>query len=468
MNLTEDSKLYFIGIGGIAMSATAGLAKQLGYEVSGSDSSAVYDPAKSVLDELHIPYSIGYDAEHVSDEDFIVIASAGEDETNPEVAAVRERGQEIFSLSELLYELFKDKLRVVVTGTHGKSTTTAMLGKMLAEIDHSSFMTGAVLTDVNRNFHLGDGHYAVFEGDEYKALYDDPTPKFVQYKPDILLLTNLEFDHPDIFASLDEIRNELAEMIHKMPNDGIIVYNADNAELAKLVHGTSLGAISFSLDNAADFVASNIVTKPDYTEFSVQKSGDFPVETYRIHAFGRINVYNALGPIALLRSLGFSQEQVQSGLDEYQGIKRRMEYIGEYKGAKVFDDYAHHPTAIKETLAMARLRFPESRIWTVFEPHTFSRTAAVLPELAKAFADSDQVLLAEIYPAREKKTATSISGEDVVKAIAEHHKQVRLVDNQAQAKTILQQELAAGDIVIVMAVGAFNALAHQLVVPYAN
>ena len=170
-----------------------------------------------------------------------------------------------------------------------------------------------------------------------------------------------------------------------------------------------------------------------------------------------------MGPIALLRTLGFSQKQVQSGLDEYEGLRRRFEMIGEKNGVRVFDDYAHHPTAVKETLAMARLRFPTARIWAVFEPHTYSRTQAVLADLATCFQDADQVLLAEIYPARERKTTASISGQDVVIEIAKSHKNVRLVNDKNQAKAILQQELESGDVVVIMAVGNFNTLGSELV-----
>ena len=178
--------------------------------------------------------------------------------------------------------------------------------------------------------------------------------------------------------------------------------------------------------------------------------------------FGRINVYNALGPIALLRTLGFSQADVQSGLDEFEGIKRRFEFVGENQGVKIFDDYAHHPTAIAETIALAKLRFPEARIWAVFEPHTFSRTEAVLEQLAKSFDKADQVLLAEIYPARETKTAQSISGQKVVTAIAKHNPHVRLVNDKQAAKEILSAELEPGDVVVIMAVGNFNTLAQEL------
>lgn len=463
MNLVNNQKIYFIGIGGIAMSAVAGIAKELGYVVSGSDSKAIYNPAKAVLDDMFIPYHIGYDAAHIIDDhETLFIASAGEDETNPEVAEVIKQGGEIYSFSQLLRTLFADQLRIVVTGTHGKSTTSAMLGTILRELDDSSFVTGAVLVNTNKNYYLGDGHYVVFEGDEYKSLYNDPTPKFVQYQPDILLLTNLEFDHPDIFDSLEEIENELAELIHRMPNDGLVVYNADNIALTKLAHQTSLGTISFALNNSADFVASNIQTTADHTIFDVQKSGDFPKESYIINSFGEMNVYNALGPIALLRTLGFSQEKIQEGLDQYLGIKRRFEYVGKYNEAKIFDDYAHHPTAIRETLATARLRFPQSKIWAVFEPHTFSRTQAVLSELATSFNGADQILIAEVYPAREMKQSTSITGQDVVEQISKHNSNVRLVSSQVEAQEILQAELNPTDIVLVMAVGDFNTLALKL------
>lgn len=461
MNLQDNSKIYLIGIGGIGMSATAGIASQLGHEVSGSESKAVYSPAKDVLDDLNIPYTIGYSEENIKNAkaDFY-IASSGEDETNPEVAFLVNENIKIYSLSELLYTLFEDKLRIVVTGTHGKSSTTAMLGKALQSIDDSSFMTGAVLIDENRNFHYGEGHYVTFEGDEYKALYDDPTPKFQQYKPDIALLTNLEFDHPDMYSSLEEIASEFEEMIHNMPQDGVIAYNSDNAELVKMMHKNNLGQISFGIDHPADFVASNIITSETKTEFTVTNKDK--VEQYEINVFGKINVYNSLGVIALLRTLGFSQEQVHEGLSEYQGIKRRFEFIGEKNGVKVFDDYAHHPTAIKETLAVAKLRFPDSRIWAVFEPHTFSRTQATLEDLTKAFDDSDKALIAEIYPARERKNQNTITGAQVVEEVSKHHKDVRLVATKAQVKEILQAELQPSDVVIVMAVGDFNKLAGEL------
>ncbi len=468
LDLENIKTIYFIGIGGVGMSAAAGIAAQLGYEVQGSDSKAIYDPAKSVLDSNGIEYTVGYSAENIEkNPSDLYIASSGEGLGNPEVAYLAEQEIPLHSLSELLGSLAAEKLRIVVAGTHGKSTTAGMLGKTLQEIDDSSFMTGAVLQHENTNFHVGDGHYFVFEGDEYKALYDDPIPKFHQYKADILLLTNLEFDHPDIFASLEEMQDEFRQLIAALPTDGLAVYNADDISLAMLMHETNIGQVSFGLHNPADFQATNLSAGEGGTTFDVtwtkQGRAEPLKETYNIHLFGEINVYNALGVIALLRTLGFTEEQVQDGLSSYYGVKRRFELIGEKNGVTVYDDYAHHPTAVLETLKAARSKYPDKRIWAVFEPHTYSRTEATLAELAIAFNSADEVLLAEIYPARETKTAQSITGEQVVAEIMKHNSNTRLVKDKDSALGLLKAELKPGDVVIVMAVGNFNLLAQDLV-----
>src|SRR5258708_2669145 len=270
IDIDSVKKIYFIGIGGIAMSAAAGIAKSLGFEVSGSESKELYDPAKAVLDEEDISYYVGYEAENVknSSADIFVI-SAGESLENPEVRYVYENSLEHISFSQLLYELNKDVLRVVVTGTHGKSTTAAMLGFLLMNLDRSSFLVGAVLQNLNRNFYRGSGHYFVFEGDEYKAEFDDPTPKFHYYKPDILVLTNLEYDHPDLFPSLEALEQEFAHLISNLPEDGLIIYNADDSRISRLAHESNLSSASFGVDNEADYKVTDINYDSDFTTFEV-------------------------------------------------------------------------------------------------------------------------------------------------------------------------------------------------------
>jgi UDP-N-acetylmuramate-alanine ligase len=419
--------------------------------------------------------------------------SAGETLENPEVRYVYDNNLPHCGFAELLYHLAKEKLRVVVAGTHGKSTTTGLIGHLFRSLDNSSFMNGAVLQNYSSNFYLGDGHYFVFEGDEYKEEFDDPTPKFQFYHPDILVLTNLEYDHPDLFPNIEALEQEFRLLIEKMPEDGLIIYNADDAALTRLVHESNISAVGFGIENEADFKAEQIQYGSDFTtieiinKFSKAISSKLlgQTEQYKIQLPGKINVYNALAAIAALRALGFAQEQIALDLLTYQGVKRRFELVGVKNGITIIDDYAHHATAVRETLDAARLKYftgvgeglkpsPTRRIWAVFEPHTFSRTKATLNGLAKSFDAADEVLISEIYPAREKKSEATITSQEVIDAIRAHSpplplgegqgdgSHVRLVHDKSEALSILKKEAKPGDVIIVMAVGSFNRLAYEL------
>lgn len=471
INLDQVESIYFIGIGGIAMSATAGIAKNLGFKVAGSDSQDVYEPARSVLEKNKIVYFAGYDENQIknSGADLFVI-SAGENLTNPEVKYVYDQHLPHVSFAELLYEFSKDKLRVVVAGTHGKSTTTGLLGHLLRQLDDSSFLVGAVLQNYETNFYKGSGHYFVFEGDEYKSEFDDPTPKFHYYRPDILVLTNLEFDHPDRFETFEELKQEVSHLIANLPEDGLVVYNADDAELCKLVHDSNVTKVSFGIDNSADYQAVQIKYDQAFTNLEVHNkfSRDFvtqligQTEQYKIQLPGKLNVYNSLAAVAVLRTLGFKSNEIALDLLAYKGVKRRFETVAVKNSITVIDDYAHHPTAVSQTLEAARLKFPSQRIWAVFEPHTFSRTRATLGELGKSFIKADEVLISKIYPAREKISQATITSQEVVEEIRKQQPNVRLVENQKQALEILSKEAKAGDVIVIMAVGDFNRLAYNL------
>ncbi len=466
MELDGIRTIYFIGIGGIGMSAVAGLAKEAGFEVSGSDRTEVYEPSAGVLDKLGISYHRGYDQKHLAGEPSdLYIVSAGEDSTNPELAYVLAQNTAYYSYSELASALARERIRVVVTGTNGKSPTAGWLGYVLQRIDNSSYMVGAQLINGENNFHSGNGHYFVFEGDEYRATYNDPTPKFHYYRPDVAVLTNLEYDHPDVFESLEAIKVEFAQLLANLPADGIVVYNADDHVLNDLMYHSNVRAFSFGLENSADVQATNIRYLSDHTEFEVKNSiaKDSPSsERYQIALPGELNVRNALAVITTLRALGFQPETVALYLGEYTGVKRRFEIVGEHNGITIIDDYAHLPTAVAQTLEAARTRYPENRIWAVFEPHTFSRTRATLPELAVCFAAADAVVISDIYPARENAKQATITSEEVVETVKGHHSNVRLVHTKAEALKLLQAETRPGDVVIVMAVGDFFRLSHEL------
>jgi UDP-N-acetylmuramate--alanine ligase len=398
---------------------------------------------------------------------------------NPEVKYIIDNNLTRAGLAEFLYALSKDSLRMVVTGTHGKSTTTGLMGHLLKNLDDSSFMAGAVLQNYHQNFYLGNGHYFVFEGDEYKEQFDDPTPKFHYYHPDILVLTNLEYDHPDVFESIEALESEFRQLIADVPADGLIVYNADDPALAKLVHESNVSSVSFGIDNDADYKVESMEFG-EYTTFGIKNkfSNNLSAqvmgitEDYKIQLPGKLNVYNALACVATLRALGFQPDQIALDLITYQGVKRRFEVVGVKNGVTIIDDYAHHPTAVRETLEAARQKYfsdtlhvtrnTKAKLWAVFEPHTFSRTKATLNELVKAFGAADEVLISEIYPAREKVSDATIKSETVLKALSEHHPKSRLVHSKNEALEILKKETTSGDVVVVMAVGDFNKLAYEL------
>jgi UDP-N-acetylmuramate--L-alanine ligase len=471
INLENVNKIYFVGIGGIAMSAVASIAKSFEYEVSGSDSKEVYSPAKDVLRNSEINFNLGYDKSNIENAKAdLYILSAGEGPENPEVKYILDNDLPRGGFAELLFKFSEEKLRIVVAGTHGKSTTTGLLGYVFKSLDDSSFVAGGVLRNLESNFYLGDGHYFIFEGDEYKSEFDDPTPKFNYYNPDILVLTNLEYDHPDVFESLEALEEEFRILIEKLPPDAIIVYNADNASISRLVHESNIASVSFGIDNEADFKVEQIQYSADFTTIEVMNKLSKTIsskllgqtEQYKTQLPGKINVYNSLAAIATLRALGFAQENIALDLLSYQGVKRRFEVVGVKNGITLVDDYAHHPTAVKETLDAARLKYSSKKIWAVFEPHTFSRTEATLEDLAKSFGAADEVLISEIYPAREKKSNSTIKSESVVQAIGLHHEHIRLVESKASALDVLKKEAKPGDIVIVMAVGNFNRLVYEL------
>ncbi|HYF04573.1 MAG TPA: cyanophycin synthetase [Patescibacteria group bacterium] len=489
IDLEKTQTIYFIGIGGIAMSATAAIAHARGFQVMGSDSKEFYDPAKKVVEDLKVPVYLGYSEENIKNHPAdLYVVSAGEDLKNPEVKYLEENEIPYISFPEFLYEISHKEIRLVVTGTHGKSTTSALLGYVLSKIDNSSYMVGGVLRNTGRNFYCAErsespmqhrgkrspssgrapttdsiaGHYFVFEGDEYKALWHDPTPKLHQYKADALLLTNLEFDHPDVYKNLEEVKDEMRLAISNLPDDGVLVFNADSPACVELAYHDNRPAFGFGFSDDAVFRLLKAEQMPDGVVLTVENklNRETPkFEMYTTSLTGEMNALNACGAIAMLRVLGFSPEVINHYTADFTGLKRRFEVVKE-DGLIVIDDYAHHPTAVKETLKAARARFPNHKIWAVFEPHTYSRTEATVKDLITSFEDADEVLFSEIYPARERYHEGMITTEDILKRFT--HQKIRKVANKIEAKTILHAEAMPGDVIVIMAVGNFNQLAYEI------
>lgn len=422
-------KIYFVGIGGIGMSACAGLAAAQGYDVSGSDSKDIYDPSKSVLDSHGIKYFVGYDRNNFQEAD-ILVCTAAEDDHNPEVAKAKSAGVPVIGYPELLNWLAKDKKQIVVVGTHGKGTTSGLLGFALRKLEDSGFFVGAVLSDMKTNFYWGSGPHFVIEGDEYKTSAHDKTPKFMYYVPAVLLINNIEFDHPDIYPDIEAFKKPFVELIEKLDQSAVVVFNQDDKNASEIASGFSGKKIGFSVNVRSEYKLPGVVYAYDYS-----------------------------AALCVLQQLGYEYERVKDIVAKYSGVKRRYEIV--YNAdITIIDDYAHHPTAVKATLEATREKYPGRRIVCFFEPHTYSRTRKTLTQLKNAFAASDLVYIAEVYPAREQKLESSITGYDVVKAISENHSNVHLVLDKQDALKKYRHE--KGDVVIVMAVGSFNTLSYDL------
>ncbi len=461
MQLEKIKKIYFIGIGGIGMSAVAGLARAKGYLVAGSDADDVYDPAKKILEDAKIDFKIGYHANNFSGAD-LVVATAAVDRSNPEFAKALDAGIEIVSYPELLGALTLDMRRIVVTGTHGKGTTSGLIGYVLKNLYDDSFFVGAVLTNLNTNFHSGSGNNIVIEGDEYKSSAENLRPKFFYYQPDLLLINNLEFDHPDIYPNLDAIKKVFRELAESIAPEGLIVYNIDDLNVREVVQTASVKKVSFGFSSEAEYRADAPALKDGFFEIAVNaRSDNFIIDTVLP---GKPYAYDNLAAAAVLAELGVAPETFLPWFKKYLGVKRRYEIIFE-GDITIIDDYAHHPSAVKQTLEATREKYPGRRIVCFFEPHTYSRTKETLPELTESFGAADRVFIAEVYPAREQKLPTSVTGSDVVAAISAKSPalNIELVHDKTEA---LQKYLAikeSGDVVIVMAVGSFNSLVHDLV-----
>ncbi len=419
------------------MSAVAGLAKARGYEVSGSDASEIYEPSKSVLEKYKIPHAIGAKPENIdyAKPDAIIITAAAEP-SNPELAKALEMKIPVMSFPALISELTKGKRNIVVAGTHGKSTTSGLLGWTLKNLNDSSFFVGAVLKNTSSNFYCGAGPEFVIEGDEYKSAYNDLRPKFLHYNPSILLINNIELDHPDLYPNFETFKKQFRILAESMPAGSAIVYNSDDPNAAEAVLNSAARKVPFGFSDFA---------KLDFTP----------------RLPGKLYAYDYLGAACVLKELGLAFAEFKNLFESYAGLKRRFEIIYD-GGITVIDDYAHHPTAVLRTLEAAREKYGARRIVCFFEPHTFSRTKEVLADLAKAFKPADVAYIAEIYSAREQGKDFGISGADVARAVRANTPQTVFVQNAQEAFEEYLKIKQRGDVVIVMAVGSFHELAYRI------
>ncbi len=437
--LERCKKIFFIGIGGVSMSSLALITKRRGFSVAGSDraQSAITDR----LSECGVEVFYGHCGENVNDSDAVVYTLAiGED--NPEYAKAKELGIPAISRADYLgYIMTGYTRRLGISGMHGKSTCTGMCAAvfMAAEAD-PTVVSGASYAPMGGFYRIGNNDNFIFEACEYKD-------SFLDFNPTDAIVLNIEHEHVDYFPDLSSVCRSFLKFADLTGEDGTIFCNADDENSVKTFEAYKGKKITFGIKNRCDFSARNIVTEKGMPSFDLFCGDEFLCRI-DLHVTGMHNVYNALAVASAAIEYGISPEAVKKGLEDFCGIGRRMEYNGTLNGARVFDDYAHHPTEIKATLEGARAA-SEGKLICAFQPHTYSRTKALFDGFVSALSIADEVILAPIYAAREPNDP-EVSSERLAQAIGESADVCESVEDVAKE---LGKRAAAGDTVIVMGAG---------------
>jgi UDP-N-acetylmuramate: L-alanyl-gamma-D-glutamyl-meso-diaminopimelate ligase len=465
--LTDVKRVYLIGICGTAMASLAGMLQQRGYEVGGSDEH-VYPPMSTYLEQLGIPVLEGYTKQHLETfrPDLVVIGNAAAS-TNPEAAATVELDLPYTAMPEAIYHLFiRGKHSIVVTGTHGKTTTTSLMAWLLEAAGRDpSMVVGGIPVNFNHNFKLGDGDF-VIEGDEYNTAFFDKGPKFLHYRANTLLLNNIEFDHADIYANLEAILDAFRKAVREVEPNDVIVANGDDANVMSLKGEARARWITFGWDRSLDAFATDAEEHPEGTDFTAWWEGK---EWYRFRTTlsGKHNVLNALADAVIARLRGLSAEEIQKGLESFKGIKRRMEVRGVERGVTVIDDFAHHPTAIATTLGGARKRYPGRRIWALFEPRSISSSRKEFEAgYIDAFHEADRVIIGPIFHQERYETRYGLdkmmSVVDIVNALAKDGIPVEQIGDFDEIASRVAKEAGEGDVIMVMSSGAFGGVHEKI------
>jgi len=444
---------HFIGIGGTGLSAIAHVLLELGHTISGSDKQR--SPQVEELELLGIRVCIGHYPENIIDADFVIRSSAIPDD-NPEVVAAFKASIPVYKRSDFLKELTKDKTVIAIAGTHGKTTTTAMLSWALTFSGFDpSFVIGGVSKNLMTNGHAGKSKYFVIEADEYDGM-------FLGLQPDILVVTNIEHDHPDYFPTPQSYMDAFIQLISLIKSGGTLIVCNDDFAAAKLANyiPTNIQSIKYGKNPDADYFAENIQHKTGCGAlFTAHGLNNLVINEIQLQIPGEHNVSNAMAVVAVMHVLGLGEDKIKESLETFQGTGRRFDTIGCINGVTVIDDYAHHPSEIKATLAAARCRYPHSPLWVVWQPHTYSRTKTLLNEFVNAFEDCDHVIVTEIFQSREK--AQDFSSMEIVHRMK--HPDAKFMGDLNEIVNHLLVNLKNGDILMVLSAGDANQISKQII-----
>ena len=458
-------RVYFIGICGTAMATLAALLQRKGLVVSGSDEH-VYPPMSEFLADEGIAVLEGFDAAHITaDLDLVVVGNAIS-RGNPEIEEVLDRKIRYCSLPEAVRDQFLWGARsIVIAGTHGKTTTTSLAGWLLT---HGGADPSVLVGGIARNFGAGGSSYRVgrgrdfvIEGDEYDSAFFDKTAKFLKYLPDIAVIGNIEFDHADIYEDLDAVRLAFQRLVNLVPRRGLLLLGGDSPEAAALAVRAHSRVQTFGLLDGLTWQAYDLQPGPERTAFKVRRDGR-TFGTFEVPLLGGHNVRNALAALAVGVEVGLDPEGLAEGLRRFAGVRRRLEIAGTAGGVTVYDDFAHHPTAVAETLAALRASQPDGRIWAIFEPRSASSCRRIFQEdFARAFAAADEVVIAAVYRSRLPE-AEQLSVPQLVADLKARGNSARYVAAIDEIVATVVRERREGDRVVIMSNGGFGGIHRRM------
>jgi UDP-N-acetylmuramate: L-alanyl-gamma-D-glutamyl-meso-diaminopimelate ligase len=457
------SRIHLIAVCGTGMGALACMLKNLGFEVSGSDHN-IYPPMSDFLQEQGIQIMEGFKAEHIRGELDLVVVGNAVTRDNPEVQKLMQAGLSFCSMPQALNRFIAgDKKTIVICGTHGKTTTSSILAWMLyqAGLD-PSFMIGGILQNFNSNYRLGAGEHIIIEGDEYDTAFFDKGPKFMHYRPAMTVLTSIEFDHADIFRDLNHIRMAFGGFLSELDRSStLFAFDADQ-NVKELISKARCRIELYGNNNASDWQLGEFLIDPPWTHFEVLKT-DGLFARFKTKLVGRHNLFNALPVIAIAHHLGVSLDVIARGLETFAGIKRRQQIRGQKNQIMVLDDFAHHPTAVRETLEAVKSAYRPNRLIAVFEPRTNSSMRKVFQDVYPASFDYADLICIRKPPLLHKIPPNErFSSEQLVADLKNRGKDAYYFADTESIIAFLVEQATAGDLILVMSNGSFDNIHQRL------
>ncbi len=444
LDFNQKQNIHFIGIGGISMSSLANVLLSRGFRVSGSDQKE--NELTLELKEKGATIYIGQSDKNIKDDIDLVVYTAAIHEDNPELLAAKAKNIPCIVRADFLGSLMQNyKQAICVSGTHGKTTTTSLISKIMLDADTDpTIMVGGILPEIGGNTRIGQSDNFITEACEY-------TNSFLSFFPTVEVILNVQADHLDFFKDLDDIRNSFKKFTRLLPKDGTLVINGEIENLSFFTEGLDCTVLTFGLNGNFDFTAKNITyDNLAHASYDLYKKDDF-IGNVKLSIPGEHNVLNSLAALTTAFSLGLDLETAIKSIFAFSGVDRRFQYKGKFNGVTIIDDYAHHPDEIKATLSAAK-KCDYSKLWVVFQPHTYSRTAAFLDDFAKSLSLADAIVLADIYAAREQNTF-GITSKDLQEKLIELGKEAYYFDSFDKIEKFLLENCVNEDLLITLGAG---------------